>query len=625
MKPRIPGQAQSAPRINRNELQQYLRLVRTYLRPYWREVLVLVVGYFAFTGLNVVQPLVMAPVLDIAIGGGDSAVAPPAANQLMDLDLNNLGAFVLHRFGLDALDPWNTILILGLAYAGIAILISLVTYGNSLLMVHLRYRTLTDMQRNLYEHLIGLSLDFFNRQRSGEIVSRMEQDTRATIGNLQVVAQNLIVQPLLILVYGYLLVRTNLLLTLLIAVAGLIQFLISTRLRVPIRKLIVQQQSETANAGAYVYEMLASVRVVKTFVAENATIQQLKANHKKIYASGLRQAYIKETDKPLAGIINGVTNAAILFMVARELISGALTPAGFFLYLYVGRSVLNPINHLVAVYNSFQQTMASEQRLRELMAEQPTIVSGTRPVPDFEQGLKLETVNFQYGEEPTVHEIDFEIQKGEMVALVGPSGAGKSTITDLLLRFYDPKSGRILLDGVDIRDLNLEDYRRLFGSVAQENQLFNATVAENIAFARPDIDRDEIRRAAEIANAHEFISQLPEGYDTMIGDRGVLISGGQRQRLAIARAIVRRPKILILDEATSSLDSISEKLVQDAIDRVIQDTTAIVIAHRLSTVRNASKIVVLNGGRVEDIGTHDELMQRCPVYIDLANLQFKTT
>jgi subfamily B ATP-binding cassette protein MsbA len=242
---------------------------------------------------------------------------------------------------------------------------------------------------------------------------------------------------------------------------------------------------------------------------------------------------------------------------------------------------------------------------------------------EFAKQIKFQNVNFSYGDEPVLENINLDIERGSMVALVGPSGAGKSTLTDLVMRFYDPTSGSIELDGVNLKELNVEAFRRLYGVVNQENLLFNATIGKNISYGRDGVSQEQIEIAAEIANAAKFIEDIPEGYETIVGDRGIRLSGGQRQRVAIARAIVHQPKILILDEATSSLDTESERLVQAAIDRVIQDTTAIVVAHRLSTVIHADKIVVLEEGRIQDQGKHKELLERSKLYRRLCELQFQ--
>src|SRR5437773_1956583 len=265
---------------------------------------------------------------------------------------------------------------------------------------------------------------------------------------------------------------------------------------------------------------------------------------------------------------------------------------------------------------------AASSRIDGLLQLEPELTDGPETITEFRERIVLRDVTFNYGGEPVLSGVSVEIKKGEVVALVGPSGAGKSTLADLILRLYDPLRGAITIDGRDLRTLRQAPYRRLFGVVSQEALLFHARIRENIAYGRDGLSDAEIIRAAQIANAHAFVSEFPDGYDTVVGDRGVRLSGGQRQRIAIARAIVGRPQILILDEATSSLDSESERLVQQAIDRVIEGTTSIVIAHRLSTVLHADKIVVVNRGTVEAVGTHAELLTTNEIYARLYRLQF---
>jgi subfamily B ATP-binding cassette protein MsbA len=363
---------------------------------------------------------------------------------------------------------------------------------------------------------------------------------------------------------------------------------------------------------------------VKTFVAEASESKQLRGLVDQVKNVQMRYGFYKNVDEPIAQVIDAVINVGILLFCANELFAGRLTSTGFFLYLFIGRSALAPLTSLTQAYNSIQSTLAAGTRVRELFSVAPGVVSGPTPVHGMKDALRFQSVSFGYPDTPVLSDVTVEMKRGTTTALVGPSGAGKSTFTDLLMRFYDPQSGAVTLDGQDLRTLDLEGYRRLFGVVAQESVLFNATIAENIAYARPEATMEEIEQAARVANAHEFILELPQGYDTFVGDRGVRLSGGQRQRVAIARAVVRKPQILILDEATSSLDTESEKKVQIAVDRAIESTTAIVIAHRLSTVIRAEQIVVLDAGRVLDIGRHDELMKRCDLYAHLATLQFDT-
>ena len=610
---------------NYSDRSRLTYLFTTYLRPYWRSCLLLLLSYFLVTVLTALQPLMMAPILDVALGRQVDIQAASPAPDWSTLDLNNIGQYLMQQLRLDVLDPWHVVLYLALVYLGISVLLHLLTFANYLLALWIRVRAGRDMQQDLFRHILSLSLDFFHRQRTGELISRLDKDTTATVSGLEPAARSLIVSSLLVLIYGSLLVRTNLRLTVLILLAGGLHYGLTQAIRNPIRRRVRDQFNIMADTTAYLQEIVLSIRVIKSFAAERYELSRLREVIARLVHINMRYGVFKHVHEPAGAIISATINVAILLFAIRELFSGRLTTSGFFLYLYVGRSVVDPISALGQTYTQIQQTLAAGERVRELFAEQPLVKDGPERVDAFRRAIELENVSFRYDSEEVLKNINLRIGQGEIVALVGPSGAGKSTLTDLTLRFYDPQSGRITIDGHDLRDLELASYRRLFGVVAQESLLFNATVAENIAYCCEDegLTRAEIENAARIANAHEFIMQLPQGYDTLVGDRGVRLSGGQRQRVAIARAVVRKPQILILDEATSSLDSESERLVQEAIDRVIQNMTAIVIAHRLSTVLRADKIVVLNNERIEAIGRHDELLQTSPTYEKLYRLQFE--
>jgi subfamily B ATP-binding cassette protein MsbA len=330
----------------------------------------------------------------------------------------------------------------------------------------------------------------------------------------------------------------------------------------------------------------------------------------------------KHIEEPARAVVNYAVEAGILLLATYELLAGRLAAPTFFLFLYVARATMTQVGLLASAYTQMQATLAAAGRIGEIFALRPEVKDGPARIGTFEDRIVLRNVSFGYDSEPVLDGVNLEIRKGEVVALVGPSGFGKSTLADLVLRFYDPTHGTITIDGRDLRSLRQDSYRRLFGVVPQEALLFNATIRDNIAYGREDLSEDDVVLAARLANAHDFIAEFTDGYDTIVGDRGVRLSGGQRQRVAIARAIVARPPILVLDEATSSLDSESERLVQQSIDRVIEGSTSLIIAHRLSTVLHADKIVVMGRGGVEAIGRHVELLTSSETYARLYRLQF---
>jgi len=362
--------------------------------------------------------------------------------------------------------------------------------------------------------------------------------------------------------------------------------------------------------------------VVKSFGAETFELRRLGQALAAALRVNVKLGAYKHVEEPARSFVNYLAEGTLLALAAWELLAGNLAVPAFFLFLYVGRATMVQLGLLSSAYTSMQTTLAASSRIAELFVLRPAVEDGPETIATFRDRIVVEDVSFAYEGEPVLSSVSFEIAKGEVTALVGPSGAGKSTLADLILRLYDPNGGTITIDGFDLRRLTQASYRRLFGVVSQESLLFNATIRENIAYGRDGVAETDIVRAAQIANAHDFIMEFPDGYDTVVGDRGIRLSGGQRQRVVIARAIVHRPQVLILDEATSSLDSESERLVHRAIDRVIQGTTSIIIAHRLSTVMRADKSVVANRGTVEAVGRHAELLAINETYARLYRLQF---
>ncbi|HEV8440992.1 MAG TPA: ABC transporter ATP-binding protein [Methylomirabilota bacterium] len=605
------------------DARRFLRLLGRYLAPYWPVVALLVALSYVGMALAALLPVLMAPLLDLALGSGVTASSGSGPITLGSLSLKNLGAAFFQWLGVNAVeDRFRAIALLCAGYVAVGFLKGWADFGNYLLALWLRARAGAAMQLDLFRHLLGLSMRFFTGQRGGELHSRLNTDTTMAAAGLETIVGTVLSAPVLIALYGYLLVRTSPRLVVAAGGAMLLHYLVTRLLRGPIRRLATDQFSAFADLAARLQEGITSIRVVKSFGAEQFELARVGRAVRDVLRVNVKFGVYKHIEEPGRAVVNYVVEASILLLAAWELLAGRMSAPAFFLFLYVGRAIMVHIGALGSAYTQMQTILAASTRLDELFALAPEVKDGPQPIGGFSERIVVEDVSFDYGGERVLDHVSFEIKKGEMVALVGPSGAGKSTLADLLLRLYDPVAGRITIDGRDIRAFRQDGYRRLFGVVSQEALLFNATVRENIAYGREGLSEADIARAARIANAHEFVMEFPDGYETMVGDRGVRLSGGQRQRIAIARAIVGRPAVLILDEATSSLDSESERLVQQAIERVTQGTTCVAIAHRLSTVLPADKIIVLGRGGVEAIGRHADLLASSETYGRLYRLQF---
>jgi subfamily B ATP-binding cassette protein MsbA len=601
------------------DVRQLLWLLRRYTGPYWWAVGLLLVGSYAATAITALFPVLMAPILDLALGAPIGAARDTGA---AGLSLRNLGATVFDWLGISSVeDRFRAILVLCAVYVGAGFLKGWIDFGNYLLALWIRVRATAALQADLCRHLLGLSMSFFSRQRTGELVSRLDADSRAATYGLETIVTTVLTAPVLIAFYGWLLVGTSPKLVIAAAGAALLHSGLTRAVRDPIRRLAADQFSALADVVARFQESILSIRVVKSFGAEAFELGRLRRALQAVVRVNVKFGAYKHAEEPARSVVNYLAEATLLALAAYELLAGRLAVPAFFLFLYVGRAVMVQVGLLGGAYTALQTTLAASSRIDELFGLEPTVKDGPEGIAEFRDRIALSDVAFDYGGERVLSGVSFAIAKGDVVALVGPSGAGKSTLADLLLRLYDPVLGAITIDGRDLRTFRQASYRRLFGVVSQEALLFNATIRENIAYGRDGVSDADVDRAAQIANAHDFITELPEGYSTVVGDRGIRLSGGQRQRVAIARAIVGKPQILILDEATSSLDSESERLVQLAIDRVIQGTTSIVIAHRLSTVMRADKIVVVNRGTVEAVGRHAELLATNEIYSRLYRLQ----
>jgi subfamily B ATP-binding cassette protein MsbA len=530
---------------------------------------------------------------------------------------------------LDAvLQQQNLALLNGLALAllGMFLLQALLTFGQSYILNVVGERIVLDLRVALYRHLQSLSLDFFASRRTGEILSRLSSDVtqvRAVLTSniTQLLSSLIALVGSVIIVF---LLNPRLVGFVLVLALGVVA--VAASFGRMLRRLSTRAQDELASATVAVEEGLQGVRVVKSFARESYEVERYAAAMERTLGASLRLALLRSAFGGLMAFLGFSGIAAILWFSGREVLAGRLafsTISGFVIYaITIGAS----LGQLSGLYGQFSEALGAVRCVFEILDTRPTVTNapGAPDLPSVAGAISFENVSFAYepGRE-VLHQISLTVPPGEIVALVGPSGAGKSTLFNLIPRFYDPTSGTVAIDGIDVRAVTQRSLREQIGLVPQETMLFAGTIRENIAYGRLDADEAAIVAAARAANAHDFIMATPHGYDTIVGERGIKLSGGQRQRIAIARAMLKDPRILLLDEATSSLDSESEALVQEALERLMRGRTAVIIAHRLSTVAIAHRIVVLDRGRIVEQGSHAELLARQGLYARLYALQFR--
>ncbi len=519
-------------------------------------------------------------------------------------------------------DHYATLLRLSLMVISVFVLKNIVKYISANINVRLEEGVVKSIRDKLFSKMVSLSMDYFTRNKTGGLISLITNDVGIVNGSITPTFMTLIRQPMEIALYLLLLISLSPYLTLIAfstSILSLVIIQVATRY---LRRYASRMQNAMADYTAVLQETISGIRVVKAFNAEKSAVQRFSHQTRAFVHAAFKHQRIIAMVPGISEIFAIGALAAVLYFGGLEVFSGRMAGSELMLFLFSLFAIMAPISSLAGIPPQIQRGIVAAERIFAVLDLEPSVKSGAEQAQMLRSGIEVRDVTFAYGEKPVLRNVSFRLPRGKKVALVGQSGSGKSTMVDLIVRFYDPQTGAITLDGKDIQSLTTESYRDLFGIVSQEPILFNDTVANNIRSGNTFAPIEEVVRAAQIANAHEFIEQLPNGYDTFLGDRGVLLSGGQRQRIAIARALFRNPDILIFDEATSALDSESEKLVQAAITQVLHNRTAIIIAHRLSTIIDADEILVFRDGEIVERGNHTELLKQGGVYKKLYEIQF---
>ena len=605
----------------------YKRLAKLVLR-YWPYLLASSVAALAFVMLNSFSIWLTASLVNNILTDFDSISKEQIAWSHADqLTLNGrikyiTNQLILQDSQLDSLRRLCLIIFCVFLFKNIFL------YIKNILVSYVQFSLIVRIRNRLYRHIHTLSMSYFNRKKSGKLASVMMNDVNVMQNAFTTTFQKLLVEPLNILFFGAILFiidwKLSLVALLILPLAGFLYVSVG----VSIRRKSKRIQEKIASIMHILTEALYTIRVIKAFATKHHEIQKFETEGNRYFHLLFRRAKLNNLATPINEIIGVLIGVILLWYGGMQVIqTETLTSEDFLRFILVLFAMLAPIKTLGTVNITIQNSLAAAERVFKVIDSKPDINDkpDAKEIESFSEEIRFDNVSFDYGEKsvPVLKNVSFSISKGSVVALVGSSGAGKSTIADLIPRFYDTTSGSLKIDGEDIREYKLSNLRKMMGIVSQEVILFNDTVKNNISYGQPETKETDIISAAKSANAMEFIDSLPEGLDTVIGERGIKLSGGQKQRLSIARAIIKNPSVLILDEATSSLDSESEKLVQQAIEQLMKDRTVLVIAHRLSTVKNADEIVVLEKGQVVEMGNHETLIKKGQTYHKLYTNQFE--
>lgn len=594
-------------------MKDFIKILRRFVPPYKKYLALNILFNILAAFLTLFSFALIIPILEMLFKINDTVYSymPMGTGDFKDVLVNNFYYYIQQ-----SVVDWGPSVTLALLAAALVVMTALktgATYLSSYFIIPLRSGIVRDLRNYMFDKVTVLPIGFFTSERKGDVMARMSGDVAEIEFSIMSSLDMFFKNPVMIIVCLTMMVAISWQLTIFVFILLPIAGLAMGKAGRKLKRTSFEGQTQWGVLMSTIEETLGGLRIVKAFNAEEKVRRRFHAENQVFYRLSNSVARRQSLAHPLSELL-GTTAIAIILWFGGSLILGghtALDAPKFIYYMIIFYSIINPAKDLSKAVYSIQKGLASMERVDKILDARNPIVdpSSPKPLPAGGAGIRFDNVDFSYdGNTDVLRDINLEIAPGATVALVGQSGSGKSTLADLIPRFYDPTRGRILIDGTDIRHLRVHDLRSLMGNVNQEAILFNDSIFNNIAFGVAEATLDEVRAAARIANADDFIMATDDGYDTVVGDRGCRLSGGQRQRLSIARAILKNPSVLILDEATSALDSESEALVQQALDRLMKGRTTLVIAHRLSTVRNADLICVLHEGRIVEAGTHAELL-----------------
>jgi ATP-binding cassette, subfamily B, bacterial MsbA len=619
-------------------LDIFLRIL-AYVKPFWKHLIVAIANIIMFALMNGLSIYLTIPLLQLLFNeenaeksadivekttSSGSGFLPDWIISIADKISNSFQNYAL------AGEPQEVLFKIAFLIVSAFILKNIFSFLSNYFIAYVEQGVIRNLRDELYEHIHKLPMNFFKNEKTGNLISRFTNDVNIIQQSITAVFLNIFQDPITILVFfgiafsisWKLTVFSLLIVPLSIIVIGFIGSLV--------RKQSYILQKKLGTIVDLLHETISGVKIVKAFGMEEFENKRFRVETQRYFKILLKKVRTRNISSPSTEIIAVILGAVVLYYGGRlVLIDGEIRPSEFMGFLFAIFQMMPPMKNMSKLNNKIQESIGAGMRLFEILDIKPEIrnIDNPTPLESFNNEIKFENVTFVYSDSPEkiIDKVNFTAKKGEIVAFVGSSGAGKTTLVDLIPRFYDPTEGKVLIDGINIKEIKIEDLRKQMGIVTQETVLFNETVFKNIAYGLSDIPLETVIEVAKIANAHEFIEEMPNGYETIVGERGTKISGGQRQRLSIARALLKNPPIMIFDEATSALDNESEVLVQEAIEHLMKERTTFVIAHRLSTIRNADNIIVMDKGQIVQQGKHDELLlDEDGIYKKLYELQFRS-